>query len=528
MSGALPPSPPAARAARIGSPAPDQPKALHPLLFGAVDDVVLQAARKGGEQCAVPRDADDEVFVIFGVFLRVEQRFARNDVELHMAALLIKIRADKRHKVFKSLSAAQCRRMEFLVEEGAVVTVDGSTIESNVTVIDFSNTVDIYISKENRNALYSVNVSIKPAPKWRLLATSDNVTSGNFTMAISPDNIPYIATTVEVEVNVTDPDSGGQSVDTKEYPVLYRIESSFENALTAQYFFEEDAGAPSMSFDTEGTPYVAFSDERAENGEISVFKVDNGTATQIGASGVIYTSDGGDSFPIFYIADNDIYLAIHNGQKNVTVTRRALNLVHFDGAQWQNGVSLPGQDPSKASLKVLGQTVNGVHYIFAVDRSDPYAADIYKYDTVNGNTWENVAASLKPIAADGSTELGFTNLYCTAEFNVDNDGNIYFVTGANFVSADAFNPAVVRYNPGTKTQNIIGSVFTNISNDRYAMFKIAFDNNKLYITSRTKNHLAIIDYDTNGLIAEIEITAKPVDMLAFGNNLFILGGKIIQ
>ena len=62
------------------------------------------------------------------------------------------------------------------------------------------------------------------------------------------------------------------------------------------------------------------------------------------------------------------------------------------------------------------------------------------------------------------------------------------------------------------------------------MSKIAFSNNKLYITSRTKNHLAIIDYDTNGLIAEIEITAKPVDMLAFENNIFILGaeGNVIQ
>lgn len=53
--------------------------------------------------------------------------------------------------------------------------------------------------------------------------------------------------------------------------------------------------------------------------------------------------------------------------------------------------------------------------------------------------------------------------------------------------------------------------------------KIAFNNNKIYITSRTKNHLAIIDYATNGLIAETEITAKPVDMLAYKNNLFILG-----
>ena len=60
--------------------------------------------------------------------------------------------------------------------------------------------------------------------------------------------------------------------------------------------------------------------------------------------------------------------------------------------------------------------------------------------------------------------------------------------------------------------------------------KIAFTNNKLYITSRTKNHLAIIDYDTNGLIAEVEIAEKPVDMLAYKNNLFILSaqGNVLQ
>ena len=55
--------------------------------------------------------------------------------------------------------------------------------------------------------------------------------------------------------------------------------------------------------------------------------------------------------------------------------------------------------------------------------------------------------------------------------------------------------------------------------------KIAFSNNKIYITSRTKNHLAIVDYDTNGLIAEIDICEKPIDMLVFGNSLFILGAN---
>ncbi len=53
--------------------------------------------------------------------------------------------------------------------------------------------------------------------------------------------------------------------------------------------------------------------------------------------------------------------------------------------------------------------------------------------------------------------------------------------------------------------------------------KIAYANNKIYVASRTKNRLAIIDYKTVGLIAEIEICEKPVDMAAYDGNLFILG-----
>lgn len=55
--------------------------------------------------------------------------------------------------------------------------------------------------------------------------------------------------------------------------------------------------------------------------------------------------------------------------------------------------------------------------------------------------------------------------------------------------------------------------------------KIVFTNDKIYITSRTKNRLAIIDYETNGLIAEVEICEKPVDMIAYNKNLYILGAN---
>ena len=53
--------------------------------------------------------------------------------------------------------------------------------------------------------------------------------------------------------------------------------------------------------------------------------------------------------------------------------------------------------------------------------------------------------------------------------------------------------------------------------------KILYTNNKIYLTSRTKNRLAIIDYDTIGLIGETEVCEKPVDMLAFHDRIYVLG-----
>ena len=53
--------------------------------------------------------------------------------------------------------------------------------------------------------------------------------------------------------------------------------------------------------------------------------------------------------------------------------------------------------------------------------------------------------------------------------------------------------------------------------------KIAYANGKIYITSRTKNRLAIIDYATVGLVGETGITEKPVDMLVYKDMLYILG-----
>lgn len=55
--------------------------------------------------------------------------------------------------------------------------------------------------------------------------------------------------------------------------------------------------------------------------------------------------------------------------------------------------------------------------------------------------------------------------------------------------------------------------------------KIVYAQNKVYMLSRTKSKLAIVDYVTKGLIQELDVPKTPVDMIVHKNNLVILGGN---
>jgi DNA-binding beta-propeller fold protein YncE len=55
--------------------------------------------------------------------------------------------------------------------------------------------------------------------------------------------------------------------------------------------------------------------------------------------------------------------------------------------------------------------------------------------------------------------------------------------------------------------------------------KIAYVNGKIYITSRTKNKLAVVDYVTLSLIKEFNTEQKPIDMLVYKDNLYVLSAE---
>lgn len=54
---------------------------------------------------------------------------------------------------------------------------------------------------------------------------------------------------------------------------------------------------------------------------------------------------------------------------------------------------------------------------------------------------------------------------------------------------------------------------------------IAFYNDRLYLSSRTKSRIAVIDYTTLGLANEFTTVNKPVAMHVYGENLYVLGAQ---
>ena len=64
----------------------------------SIYDVILDAPSKVHEVCRVTRHADDQVLVVLGMLLGIQQLFLAHDIELHMHPAGIKIPFNQVHK----------------------------------------------------------------------------------------------------------------------------------------------------------------------------------------------------------------------------------------------------------------------------------------------------------------------------------------------------------------------------------------------------------------------------------------------
>ena len=97
------------------------------------------------------------------------------------------------------------------------------------------------------------------------------------------------------------------------------------------------------------------------------------------------------------------------------------------------------------------------------------------------------------------------------KFTLSQDGTKLF-----YVDRNTNDIWIIELDNNYKLRNI-GS-FPNVS-------KIAYENGKIYIISRTKNRVAIVNYETLEPIAEFDVCEKPVDLYAKDGDLYILGAQ---
>lgn len=403
----------------------------------------------------------------------------------------------------------------FAVTEGASVNVadasgapDGKNIVSGVTPVDFLAEVQLVVFLKNNFKAYTVSVKIAEPAKWGKVAESSLVMNSNPAFAINPkDGAPYVA---------------GSSVnaDNVAVPHLLKLDGAeLKDVAGALAAGKSDGFA--INFDASGVPFVAFADGSASS-KMSVVRVADGKGTYVGEAGQMFgTSTTFTSIAaVFPVSDKDVWCAHYNNTNKVSVPRRGLNLAHFDGSAWSNGLPIAGREPAAYANGVFGKTINGESYLYAYGtktKTIPSHISMYKLD--NG-AWSTIFENLVVAGTNGQPVEGYSAFF--SDFDIASDGSIYFLFGATFDGGENYEFGVVKYDPTSKKQVLVGGAMTDILvTYKYNMGSIALDSNDVpyvalaytegdvkktavrHIDSKTKTWSELTPLGTNASFARI-------------------------
>ena len=346
---------------------------------------------------------------------------------------------------------------EFTVTEGASVNVadvsgepDGKDIVSGSTPIDCSSDVQLVVLLKNNYKAYTLSVKIAEPAKWEKIAVTSLNVNATPALAVNPkDGVPYVAG--------TSPNKNGEAA-----PHLFKLDGAELKDVAGALAIAKADGV-SLSFDPSGVPYVAFADGAFTN-KYSVKRVADGKGTYVGDGGqmfgtkVSFTSVSA----VFPISEKDVWCAHFNNTDKVAVPMGGLNLAHFDGYDWTNGVAIAGREPASYAKGVFGRTVNGVSYLYVYGSKTstaPCHISLYKLDSGN---WTTIFENLEVIGTDGQPVGGYSAFF--SDFDIASDGTVYLLLCVRFNAAQDYPIGVVKYDPATKKQIIVGGVMTDTIN----------------------------------------------------------------
>lgn len=391
----------------------------------------------------------------------------------------------------------------FVATEGAAVNVadetgapSGDALVSGASTVDFSSDVTLVISLKNNYKAYTVSVKIAEPAKWTQVAESSVNMKGDPVLVINPaDGTPYIL--------------GSVSDDTYDsYPVLLKFNGSGLSDV-AGYLVNGTAKYFGLAFSPDGIPYVTFynssiypEDGTAKLNKQTVMKVENGSASYIGDPTAMLKTAGTStsSAALFVLADDDIWCAHYANNAGSVITKRAVNLCHFDGSAWTTEISLSGRTMTDYAYNITGKVIDGVPYMYIFNQNTN-SNSLYKLEK---STWKTVLESVKFKMEDGTSDITGQYIY-VQDFDVASDGSVYILSGADYVTQGIYNLGVVRIDPVTLKQSIVGGVLSSFEMDSHTVSSLALDENDvpyiavalsdgtvrkpciMYIDSETKN-----------------------------------------
>lgn len=346
---------------------------------------------------------------------------------------------------------------EFTVTEGASVNVadasgapDGKDIVSGSTPIDCSSDVQLVVFLKNNYKAYKLSVKIAEPAKWSKVAETALNVKYTPALAVNPkDGVPYVVG--------TSPNENGEPA-----PHLFKLDGAELKDVAGALAIAKADGV-SLSFDPTGVPYVAFADGAFTN-KYSVKRVADGKGTYVGVGGQMFGTSAtlNSVSAVFPISEKDVWCAHYNNTNKVAVPRRGLNLAHYDGSGWTNGVAIAGREPASYANGVFGSTIKGVPYLYVYGNGTKTVArhiSLYKLDAGN---WTTVFENLEVNGSDGQpiNPLNSFSAYFS-DFDIASDGTVYLLFCALFNAAEDYQIGVVKYDPATGKQVIVGGVMTD-------------------------------------------------------------------
>lgn len=352
----------------------------------------------------------------------------------------------------------------FEVTPGAVVYAGGTVVESGKTALDFSSAVDLIVSSEDANAMYTVNVIIAKKMNFTKVASAEKV-STDFVMEINPaDNMPYLfGCRGKFETNTE-----GEEEKVADLPVLYSYDGEGNLASVAGDLTSSDADFFGLGFSADGTAYVAFNDKAEEaGGNMSVMSVSKGAKSYVGGAGKLPKNGANriSSLSVIPVSGNNVFVAAYcDDRTNAWTARRQLYFANYNGSAWSAATPLESWPSTGQPYVNKAKIIDGIYYMFIFNYA---VGDSYMYKFEDGK-WVCIFKNFIPNRPDGQpitiSPSTIHYQYGCMDFDVDSKGNIYLLFAAKFSDDAQFvSPAVIRYDVKADSQTIIGGVMTDFN-----------------------------------------------------------------